>query len=93
MIFFIYNTSQWWNIYGCAPYRKQAVVVEGETSDYINVESVVPQGSVFGPSLFLYYFNDMPENIKSTVRLFADDRHCLPNNYIRCVQSTPAGGP
>jgi len=53
--------------------RKQAVVVEGETSDYINVESGVPQGSVLGSSLFLYYINDMPENIKSTVRLLADN--------------------
>ena len=26
-----------------------------------------------GPCLFLYYINDMPENIKSTVRLFAND--------------------
>jgi hypothetical protein len=34
--------------------RKQAVVVEGETSDYINVESGVPQGSVLGPSLHMY---------------------------------------
>ena len=33
--------------------RKQAVVVEGETSDYINVESGLPLGSVLGPSLFL----------------------------------------
>ena len=49
------------------------MVVEGESSDFVDVESGVPQGSVLGPSLFLYYINDMPENIISTVRLFADD--------------------
>ena len=53
--------------------RKQSVVVEGVTSEYISVQSGVPQGSVLGSSLFLYYINDMPDNIRSTVRLFADD--------------------
>ena len=53
--------------------RTQSVVVEGETSTSIPVESGVPQGSVLGPSLFLFYINDMPQEIQSTVRLFADD--------------------
>ena len=53
--------------------RTQSVVVEGETSTSIPVGSGVPQGSVMGPSLFLFYINDMPERIQSTVRLFADD--------------------
>jgi hypothetical protein len=53
--------------------RKQVVVVEGEKSGSINVESGVPQGSVIGPSLFLLYINDMPEGIRSRVRHFADD--------------------
>ena len=53
--------------------RSQSVVIEGESSDKIPVESGVPQGSVLVPSLFLFYINDMPEGITSKVRLFADD--------------------
>ena len=53
--------------------RKQCVVVEGEKSKSAPVTSGVPQGSVLGPPLFLYYINDIAESLSSTVRLFADD--------------------
>ena len=65
------NTLSW--IKAFLTGRSQTVVLEGESSSEIPVNSGVPQGSVLGPLLFLLYINDLPENIHSQVRLFADD--------------------
>ena len=53
--------------------RKQRVVIRGEKSQWLNVYSGVPQGSVIGPILFLIYINDLPTGIKSKINIFADD--------------------
>ena len=53
--------------------RSQRVLLDGNRSSSIAVESGVPQGSVLGPCLFLFYINDLPNGLASNVRLFADD--------------------
>ena len=53
--------------------RSQSVVLNGYSSTSIPVLSGVPQGTVLGPLLFLIYINDLPNQISSQIRLFADD--------------------
>ena len=53
--------------------RKQRVLLDGQKSNWSDVTSEIPQGSVLGPILFLIYINDLPEVVKSFIRLFADD--------------------
>lgn len=53
--------------------RKQRVVLPGASSDWVTINAGVPQGSILGPLLFLVYINDIVTDIKSHIRLFADD--------------------
>jgi hypothetical protein len=53
--------------------RTQYVSVNGTSSAYTDVSSGVPQGSVLGPSLFIYYINDLPDTVDCKVKIFADD--------------------
>ena len=59
--------------------RTMRVVVGDALSEEKTVLSGVPQGSVIGPLLFLLFINDLPESIKSVIRIFADDVKMVVN--------------
>ena len=53
--------------------RKQRVAIDGAFSDWGNVSSGVPRGSILGPPLFLLYVNDIPQTLSCSSEMFADD--------------------
>ena len=63
--------------------RKQRVVLGNSKSDWADVTSGIPQGSVLGPVLFVIFINDLPDTIKSYSKIFADD-----TKIFRALKST-----
>ncbi len=53
--------------------RKQSVVIDSTASDWTPVTSVVPQGSVIGPVLFIIYINDINVELNNFISKFVDN--------------------
>ena len=53
--------------------RMQRVTIDGQFSEWANIEAGVPQGSLLGPILFLIFINDLVNIVESDIRIFADD--------------------
>ena len=66
--------------------RFQRVVIDGQSSNELPVQTGVPQGSILGPLVFLIYMDDIIDKILCDIRLFADDT-CLLEIVHNAIES------
>ena len=64
--------------------RQLRVVLDGKSSQEYSVNAGIPQGSILGPTLFLLYINDLPDDAICDIAIYADDTTL----YSKCDQAS-----
>ena len=60
------------------------MVLDGKSSQEYPVNAGVPQRSILGPTLFLPYINDLPDDIICDIVIYADDTTL----YSKCHEAS-----
>ena len=60
--------------------RQLQVVLDGKSSQEYPVNVGIPQGSILGPTLFLLYINDLPDDVICDIAIYPDDTTI----YFKC---------
>ena len=64
--------------------RRLWVVLDEKSSQEYPVNAGVPQGFILGPTLFLLYINDLPDDVICDIAIYADDTTL----YSKCDQAS-----
>ena len=64
--------------------RRPRVVLDVKSSQEYPVNAGVPQSSILGPTLFLLYINDLPDDVICNIAIYADDTTL----YSKCDQAS-----